>query len=64
MKARIISLLVIIMSLCPAVARSAVEATNTFLVYGVSLSAAYGIQEAQGWVALLESRLNEEDWPY
>ena len=64
MKARIISLLVIIMSLCPAVARSAEEATNTLLVYGDSLSAAYGIQEAQGWVALLESRLNEEDWPY
>ena len=64
MKARIISLLVIVMSLCPAVARSAEEATNTLLVYGDSLSAAYGIQEAQGWVALLESRLNEEDWPY
>ena len=64
MKARIISLLVIIMRLCPAVARSAEEATNTLLVYGDSLSAAYGIQEAQGWVALLESRLNEEDWPY
>ncbi|MDG2251028.1 MAG: arylesterase [Gammaproteobacteria bacterium] len=64
MKARIISLLVIIMSLCPAVARSAEEATNTLLVYGDSLSAAYGIQEAQGWVSLLETRLNEEDWPY
>ena len=64
MKARIISLLVIIMSLCPAVARSAEEATNTLLVYGDSLSAAYGIQEAQGWVTLLESRLNEENWPY
>ena len=64
MKARIISLLVIIMSLCPAVARSAEEATNTLLVYGDSLSAAYGIQEAQGWVTLLESRLNEENWTY
>ena len=64
MKARIISLLVIIMNLCPTVARSTEEATNTLLVYGDSLSAAYGIQEAQGWVALLESRLNEEDWPY
>lgn len=64
MKARIISLLVIIMSLYPLVARSAEEATNTLLVYGDSLSAAYGIQEAQGWVTLLESRLNEENWPY
>ena len=64
MKARIISLLVIIMNLCPTVARSTEEATNTLLVYGDSLSAAYGIQEAQGWVTLLESRLNEEDWPY
>ena len=64
MKARIISLLVIIMSLYPLVARSAEEATNTLLVYGDSLSAAYGIQEAQGWVTLPENRLNEENWPY
>ena len=64
MKARIISLLVIIMNLCPTVARSTEEATNTLLVYGDSLSAAYGIQEAQGWVTLLESRLNEENWTY
>jgi len=52
------------MNLCPTVARSTEEATNTLLVYGDSLSAAYGIQEAQGWVTLLESRLNEENWTY
>lgn len=34
------------------------------LVLGDSLSAAYGIERSQGWVALLENRLVEEGYPY
>lgn len=37
----------------------------TLLVWGDSLSAAYGLQVEQGWVALLQARLNEktpEQW--
>jgi acyl-CoA thioesterase-1 len=33
---------------------------KTVLVYGDSLSAAYGIPERRGWVALLEERLKRE----
>jgi len=33
---------------------------TTWLVVGDSLSAAYGIEEEQGWVALLQQRLAEE----
>ncbi|MBI1943145.1 MAG: arylesterase [Betaproteobacteria bacterium] len=33
---------------------------QTVLVYGDSLSAAYGMPERQGWVALLEERLKRE----
>ncbi|MEX0962787.1 MAG: arylesterase [Pseudohongiellaceae bacterium] len=35
----------------------------TLLVYGDSLSAAYGIEEEQGWVTLLQQRLDEEKLP-
>lgn len=34
------------------------------LVFGDSLSAAYGIPREQGWVALLEQRLQAENYPY
>lgn len=33
---------------------------KSILVYGDSLSAAYGIPQARGWVALLEARLERE----
>ncbi len=36
----------------------------TILVVGDSLSAAYGIPIEQGWVALLEKRLQQEQLPY
>lgn len=36
----------------------------TLLVYGDSLSAAYGIEESEGWVALLEQRLADKQYPY
>jgi acyl-CoA thioesterase-1 len=43
-------------------------AANNILILGDSLSAAYGIDEEQGWVALLQNKLNVEtaisDNPY
>jgi acyl-CoA thioesterase-1 len=38
----------------------AANATGKILVVGDSLSAAYGIEQRQGWVALLRERLREE----
>jgi acyl-CoA thioesterase-1 len=39
-------------------------AAGTILVYGDSLSAAYGIAQEKGWVALLEARLRREKADY
>lgn len=39
-------------------------APQTVLVLGDSISAAYGIDTGQGWVALLQRRLNENDFSY
>jgi acyl-CoA thioesterase I len=39
-------------------------AASTVLVMGDSLSAAYGIEPAQGWVALLAKRLKERRYDY
>src|SRR5689334_22384629 len=39
-------------------------AGGTILVYGDSLSAAYGIAQERGWVALLEARLKREKANY
>lgn len=43
---------------------SAALAAPKILVYGDSLSAAYGIAQARGWVALLEERLRREKLDY
>ncbi|WP_461538141.1 arylesterase [Spongorhabdus nitratireducens] len=40
-------------------ARAADDNQNTLLVFGDSLSAAYGMDTRQGWVALLEQRLQQ-----
>ena len=37
------------------------DVNQTILVLGDSISAAYGIQREQGWVALLQERLDERD---
>ena len=37
---------------------------HIILIVGDSLSAAYGIPVAQGWVALLQERLDAGDYPY
>ena len=38
-------------------AKPAIASTQTILVFGDSLSAAYGVPQGQGWVALLEQKL-------
>lgn len=43
---------------------SAQAATPTILVYGDSLSAAYGIPREQGWVTLLQQRLQKQKFPH
>ncbi len=47
---------------CNAVAAS--SAKRTLLVFGDSLSAAYGLQVEQGWVAQLQKRLDEQGYGY
>lgn len=43
----------------PRAGSSSREVNQTILVLGDSISAAYGIQREQGWVALLQERLDE-----
>ena len=43
---------------------AAAAAAGTILVFGDSLSAAYGIAQSRGWVALLEARLRERRVDY
>ena len=63
MKVRFFSLSVVIFVLLPYAAAAA-EDSYTLLVWGDSLSAAYGFSEDQGWVTLLEEKLDSENWPY
>jgi acyl-CoA thioesterase I len=49
--------------LCIAL-QSAVASARTILVFGDSLSAAYGIPPEQGWVALLTQRLKAQGYGY
>ncbi len=45
-----------------AISNSALAATPTILVYGDSLSAAYGIPREQGWATLLQQRLQKQGY--
>ena len=45
-------------------AQSAVASDRTILVFGDSLSAAYGLRPEQGWVALLQQRLSSTGYGY
>jgi acyl-CoA thioesterase-1 len=45
-------------------ARAFADSAYTLMVYGDSLSAAYGIEESEGWVALLARKLDSEGYPY
>ncbi len=47
-----------------ALAHSALAGQGTILVYGDSLSAAYGIAQKQGWVALLQEKLRKNAFDY
>jgi acyl-CoA thioesterase-1 len=47
-----------------AIPNSAVAAAPVMLVYGDSLSAAYGIPREQGWVTLLQQRLQKQGYPH
>lgn len=44
--------------------QNAVASDRTILVFGDSLSAAYGIRQEQGWVALLTQRLKSQGYGY
>src|SRR5262249_45398282 len=44
--------------------QDAVASDRTLLVFGDSLSAAYGIRSDQGWVALLAQRLQAQGYGY
>ena len=52
-------LLLILLLLVPL----ATHAASTLLILGDSLSAAYGLDQNDGWVSLLERRLAREDYP-
>ncbi len=60
--------LLLIFVLNAVIASSGLAATPatapTILVYGDSLSAAYGIPREQGWVALLQQRLESQGLPH
>lgn len=53
------SLLILLLSLLPLLSHATSKPLQPILVLGDSLSAGYGIDPAQGWVALLETRLQE-----
>lgn len=42
---------------------AAANSPLTLMVFGDSLSASYGMDEAEGWVALLADKLQAESWP-
>ena len=46
---------------CPS---AALAANPKILIYGDSLSAAYGIQQQQGWASLLQKKLNSQHYHY
>lgn len=60
MKALIFRLFTFVFLLSGYIATVAAEESPVLLVFGDSLSAAYGIQEDQGWVHLLELKIKEQ----
>ena len=57
-----VSLIVSILVALPANAKQTSQ--QTIVVFGDSLSAAYGIPQHEGWVALLQQRLNQQKLKY
>lgn len=60
---RLLSILVLC-ALPAGFTAAADDAPPTILVYGDSLSAAYNIPRERGWVALLQQRLRQQNFPY
>ena len=61
---QIISAIVLVLVASSAMADSNKPVANTILVFGDSLSAGYNMQPANGWVALLQARINQQKLPY
>ena len=64
MKALFIRLFVCFLAAQPLAAQVAEPEYYTLMVFGDSLSAAYGISEDAGWVNLLANRMAADQWPY
>lgn len=64
MSLRSIVWLIVLLPLVPGVAFAAEPDEPTVLIVGDSLSAGYGLRPGQGWVSLLERRLDAEGYPH
>lgn len=69
LKSILLSTLLLLMLCCGTVShaaaqQSAAASAPIILVYGDSLSAAYGIPRERGWVSLLQQQLKQEALPY
>ena len=64
MKALLIRLVTCLLLIQSFALQAAEDTPYTLMVFGDSLSAAYGIEEESGWVTLLTNRIEDEDWPY
>jgi acyl-CoA thioesterase I len=53
-----------VLSFCVLAAAPSLAAAATILVFGDSLSAAYGLPQERGWAKLLEKRLHDEGYNY
>jgi acyl-CoA thioesterase-1 len=62
--ARLLAVLLLSAAALLPVSVTGAEQPHTLLVYGDSLSAAYGIAEEQGWVNLLRQKIHQQDLPY
>ena len=61
---KVITAVSLIVSSLVALPAHAKQTSSVIVVFGDSLSAAYGIPQHEGWVALLQQRLNQEKFNY
>ena len=64
MRVVLLSLLLLGLSCLVFITAPTYAASNSILIYGDSLSAAYGIPQEQGWVSLLQQRLEDQHYPF
>lgn len=64
MKSKIFGMVVTLVFAFSVVASGAEKGMRSLLIFGDSLSAAYGMAEDDGWVALLELKIQQENRPY